>query len=179
MQKFPASCCGVHDDFHIGWSAHRLAFRFFQPDVSMSLQQFQCRKNLLRFLEELSPAHLKKLWTLDHRYVLLFQLCQDKFSFLNAQVSTHHGIGVGGMSQKVFADLNRLAHRRSCYFCFVIFHNPLSFFVITNKKHTLNVYSMLNLLIIKNIHLCSQNLQISINKKTALCGLIILTLPLE
>ena len=26
------------------------------------------------------------------------------------------------MSQKIFADLNRLAHRRSCHFCFVIFH---------------------------------------------------------
>ncbi len=26
------------------------------------------------------------------------------------------------MSQKVFADLNRLAHRRSCHFCFIIFH---------------------------------------------------------
>ena len=81
MQKIAVSCGGVHNDFHIGWSAHRLAFWFFQPDVSMSLQQFQCRKNLLRFLEELSPTHLKKLRTLDHRYVLLFQLCQDKFGF--------------------------------------------------------------------------------------------------
>ncbi len=109
MQKIAVSCGGVYDDFHIRRSTDRLPFRFFQPDVSMSLQQFQRRKNLLRFLEQLSPAHLKKLLTLDHRYVLLFQLCQDKFSFLNAQVSTHHGIGVGGMSQKVFADLNRLA----------------------------------------------------------------------
>ena len=81
MQKIPVSCCGVHDDFHISWSAHRLAFWFFQPDVSVSLKQFQRRKNLLRFLEELSPAHLKKLRTLDHRYVLLFELCQDKFGF--------------------------------------------------------------------------------------------------
>lgn len=87
MQKFPASCCGVHDDFHIGWSAHRLAFRFFQPDVSMPLQQFQRRKNLLRFLEKLSPAHLKKLRALDRRYVLLFQLCQDEFGFLNSRSS--------------------------------------------------------------------------------------------
>ena len=122
MQKIAVSCGGVHNDFHIGWSTNRLAFRFFQPNVSMSLQQFQRRKNLLRFLEELSPTHLKKLRTLDYRYVLLFQLCQDKFGFLYAQVSAHHGIGVGGMSQKVFADLNRLAHRRSCHFCLVIFH---------------------------------------------------------
>ena len=83
MQKIPVSCCGVHNDFHIGWSAYRLAFRFFQPNVSMSLQQFQRRKNLLRFLEELSPTHLKKLRTLDHRYVLLFQFCQDKLGFLD------------------------------------------------------------------------------------------------
>ena len=83
MQEIPVSCCGVHNDFHIGWSAHRLAFRFFQPDVSVSLQQFQRRKNLLRFLKELPPAHLKKLRTFDHRYVLLFQLCQDKFGFLD------------------------------------------------------------------------------------------------
>ena len=45
MQIIAVSCGGVHNDFHIDWSAHRLAFRFFQPDVSMSLQQFQCRKN--------------------------------------------------------------------------------------------------------------------------------------
>ena len=83
MQKIPVLCYGVHNDFHIGWSAHRLAFRFFQPNVSVSLQQFQRRKNLLRFLEKLSPAHLKKLRTLDHRYILLFQLCQDKFGFLD------------------------------------------------------------------------------------------------
>ena len=81
MQKIPVSCGGVHDDFHIGWSAHRLAFWFFQPDVSMSLQQFQCRKNLLRFLEELSPTHLKKLRTLDHRYVLLFSFAKTNLAF--------------------------------------------------------------------------------------------------
>ena len=85
MQIILVSCGGVYDDFHIGWSTHRLAFRFFQPDVSVSLQQFQRRKNLLRFLEELSPAHLKKLRTFDHRYVLLFQLCQDKFGFLDVR----------------------------------------------------------------------------------------------
>lgn len=83
MQIIAVSCDGVHDDFHIGWSAYRLAFWFFQPDVSMPLQQFQRRKNLLRFLEKLSPAHLKKLRALDRRYVLLFQLCQDEFGFLN------------------------------------------------------------------------------------------------
>ena len=51
MQIIPVSCGGVHDDFHIGWSAHQLAFRFFQPNVSMPLQQFQRWKNLLRFLK--------------------------------------------------------------------------------------------------------------------------------
>ena len=24
MQRIPVSCYGVHDDFHIGWSNHRL-----------------------------------------------------------------------------------------------------------------------------------------------------------
>lgn len=81
MQKIPVSCYGIYNDFHIGWSAYRLAFRFFQPNVSMSLQQFQRRKNLLRFLKELPPAHLKKLRTFDHRYVLLFSFAKTNLAF--------------------------------------------------------------------------------------------------
>ncbi len=51
-----------------------------------------------------------------------FSALPRQIGFLDGQVSAHHGIGVGGMSQKVFADLNRPAHRRNGHFFFAILH---------------------------------------------------------
>ena len=78
----------------------------------MSFQKLQRRKDFLRFLEKLAPTHLKKIGTFDHGDVLLFQLCHHEFGFLDTQVCAHHGVSVGGMSQKVFSNLNCTVYSR-------------------------------------------------------------------
>ena len=112
MQHIPTSDIGVHEDPHIRRSACRLPLRFFHTEITVVFQQFQRRKQFLRLFEKLTPAYLEQLGTLDLRDTPLFQLRQNELRFLNAQIRSHHGIGVICMGQKVCSDLNGPATRR-------------------------------------------------------------------
>ena len=100
-------CIRVDEDPRIRRSANGEMLWLFHSDVAMIRQQLQRGQQLLCLFEELAPTHLEQLRAFDLGNLLLAELRQDKSSLLDAEVGTHHGVGVQRMLQEVLADADR------------------------------------------------------------------------